>query len=93
MRYPQGIVNHIMMMATPELEELVRTTAASIQVPTVILQGSEDPIFRSDHGEALHRQIAGSKYLFVEGMGHVPNDHFFDLYIDILKRQALKRHL
>ncbi len=93
LRYPQGIVNHVIMMRSPRSEELVRKTPSKIQLRVVILQGSEDPIFRADHGEALHHLIAGSEYRFVEGMGHVPNDHFFDLYVDILKRQASQRPL
>lgn len=90
LRYPQGIGNHIMMMRGTRSEELVRTTPAKIQAPTIVLQGSEDPIFRPDHGEALHRLIAHSKYHFINGMGHVPNDQFFDLYIELLEQLALR---
>lgn len=86
--YPEGIANHIRMIRDERSEALIRFTSWNVQVPTIILQGSEDPIFPPDHGEALHRLIDGSEYYLVEGMGHVPNDHFFDLYIDVLKRQA-----
>lgn len=88
-RCPQGIVNHVTMLASKSSEELIRTTPSKIAVPTVILQGSEDPIFPPDHGEALSRLIKGSSYFLVEGMGHVPNDHFYDLYIHILKKQVM----
>ena len=53
------------------------------------LQGSEDPIFPPDHGEALSQQIENAEYILVEGMGHLPSDHFYDLYLEVLKRQAL----
>ncbi|MBS0607652.1 MAG: alpha/beta hydrolase [Verrucomicrobia bacterium] len=89
-RYPQGILNHIMMLRDEQSEELVRIAPSMVKVPTVILHGTEDPIFPPDHGEALNRAIEHSEYFLVEGMGHVPNDQLFDLYIDILKRQALE---
>ena len=78
------------MLRAASSEELVRTTPAKIQAPTMILQGTEDPIFRPDHGEALHQLIVGSEYHLVKGMGHVPNDQFFDLYIALLKQQVIK---
>lgn len=86
--YPQGIVNHVVMLRGESSENWVRSAPAKIKVPTVILQGSEDPIFPPDHGKALARAIKNSEYIFVEGMGHIPSDHFFDLYIEILLRQA-----
>lgn len=86
--YPQGILNHIKMLRDERTEELVRTAPAKIKVPTTIIQGSEDPIYPPDHGKALHHLILHSNYLLIEGMGHVPNNHFFDLYITLLKQQA-----
>ncbi len=88
LRYPEAIINHILMLRSEQSEELVRTAPYRIKVPTVILHGSEDPIFPPDHGEALSRAIEHSEYYFVEGMGHIPNDNFYDFYIDILKKQA-----
>ncbi len=89
-RNPQGILNHIAMLASESSEDLVRAVPAKITVPTVIIHGSEDPIFPPDHGKALSLLINDSEYFFVEGMGHVPNEHFYDLYVDILNRQAAK---
>lgn len=87
--HPQGILNHIKMLNTRHSEDLFRSTPSKIKVPTVVLQGSEDPIFPPDHGIGLAQKIKHSKYFLVEGMGHVPGDHFYDLYIRILKEQAL----
>lgn len=89
LQYPQGILNHIAMLNTLQSEKLVRLVPSKIQIPVVILQGSEDPIFPPDHGQALRKQIKHSEYLAVRGMGHVPNDHFYSLYIDILKKQTI----
>lgn len=86
--YPQSILNHITMLNTIQSEESIRLAPSKIQTPTVILHGSEDPILPPDHGYALSKQIKKSEYIFVEGMGHVPSDHFYDLYIKILKKQS-----
>jgi len=43
---------------------------ADVRVPTVIVQGTEDPIFPVDHGESLAKAIAGSTLITWEGVGH-----------------------
>jgi len=75
-------------LASARSEKLVRETPYQIQVPTLILQGSEDPVFRPDHGEALAKAIKGSKYILVEGLGHVPNTYFDDFLINQIKLHA-----
>ncbi len=81
--------NHF--LASARSETLVREVPYQIQAPTLILQGSEDPVFRPDHGEALARAIQGSSYLLVKGMGHVPNSYFDDLLIAEIKQHALQQ--
>lgn len=88
LRYPQGILNHISMLNTVFTEELVRLVPSKIQTPTVILHGSQDPLFPPVHGHALSKKMQNCEYICVEGMGHIPSDHFYDLYIKILKQQA-----
>ncbi len=88
LRYPPGMINHILMLKDSQSEILIRNAPFKIRVPTVILQGSEDPIFPPDHGKALSQKIKDSEYLLIEGMGHVPSDHFYDLYVSILTRQS-----
>lgn len=89
-RYPEGIINHVTMLRAESSENLVLTTPSKIKVPTIIIQGSEDPIFPPDHGEALSLAIEGSEYFYIKGMGHIPSDHFYDFYIHLLKKQAAK---
>jgi pimeloyl-ACP methyl ester carboxylesterase len=43
---------------------------ATVGVPTLIVQGTEDPIFPFDHGEALAKAIPGSTFVTWEGVGH-----------------------
>lgn len=75
-----SLTNHY--LASSRSEDLVRTVPYLIQTPTLILQGSEDPVFRQDHGEALAKAIQGSSYMLVQGMGHAPNSYFDDFLIE-----------
>lgn len=50
-----------------------RADLAKIDVPTLILQCSEDIIASREVGEYVHRQIPGSKIVFLEATGHCPN--------------------
>ncbi len=85
-RYPEAIKNHILVCANSE--EFVKTVPQQVKVPTLIFHGTEDPILPSDHGAALARAISGSKYLLIDGMGHVPNCRFYELMIKEIKEFA-----
>ncbi|HEY2790983.1 MAG TPA: alpha/beta hydrolase [Micromonosporaceae bacterium] len=58
--------NH-MSMADTEDAPLV---LSDIVAPTLVLHGTDDPLFRLPHGEALARAIPHSSFLAVDGMGH-----------------------
>jgi pimeloyl-ACP methyl ester carboxylesterase len=83
-RYPESIKNHVLVCLNSE--ELVKTAPGQVKVPCLIIHGTEDPILPPDHGEALAKAISGSEFLLVQGMGHVPNCHFYDLMIKGIKR-------
>jgi pimeloyl-ACP methyl ester carboxylesterase len=82
-KHPESITNHL--GAIKNSLTLIEKAAGQVTVPTTILHGTEDAIFPPDHGEALHQGIKGSKYLLVEGLGHVPNRYFYDLFIQAIK--------
>lgn len=82
-RHPESHLNHLKICHTAE--ELIRTVPSKVTVPTVVMQGSEDPLFPEDHGESLAKSIKNSKYILVEGLGHVPNKHFYRTFIDAIK--------
>jgi len=42
----------------------------AVEVPTLIVHGTEDPILPYDHAEALHKAIPGSTLVTWEGVGH-----------------------
>jgi pimeloyl-ACP methyl ester carboxylesterase len=43
---------------------------SSIAMPTLVIHGTEDPMFPLAHGEALAREIPGARLLTLEGAGH-----------------------
>lgn len=48
-----------------------------IKAPTLIIHGTEDPIFHPDCGKDLARSIPDAELVFIEGMGHsIPRDLF-----------------
>ncbi|TYP82918.1 alpha/beta fold hydrolase [Blastococcus xanthinilyticus] len=49
-----------------------RADLQGIEVPTLVLQCSEDPIAPSPVGEYVHRQIPGSELVRLRATGHVP---------------------
>jgi pimeloyl-ACP methyl ester carboxylesterase len=61
-----GMTNHFVM----EEGEPVRRRLGDIRAPTLVLHGTEDPLFPLAHGEALAREIPGARLLVLEGMGH-----------------------
>lgn len=69
-------------------EKMVREIHHQINVPTVILHGSEDILFGQDHPETIHKEILNSTYYYLEGMGHIPNPHFYDFLIQKLTENA-----
>jgi pimeloyl-ACP methyl ester carboxylesterase len=42
----------------------------AIRCPTLVLQGSDDPIFPRGHGEDIARRIPGARLVYLQGAGH-----------------------
>ena len=42
----------------------------SISAPTLVIHGTDDPLFPLPHGEALAREIPEAKLLVLPGLGH-----------------------
>jgi pimeloyl-ACP methyl ester carboxylesterase len=45
-----------------------------LNLPTLILWGSEDRLIPPEHGQRFHQDIAGSQLQVFEGLGHVPHE-------------------
>jgi pimeloyl-ACP methyl ester carboxylesterase len=57
------------------IEARKRTTpfyerSAAIRCPTLVLQGSDDPIFPRGHGEDIAQRIPGARLVYLRGAGH-----------------------
>lgn len=52
------------------VSENLRTYAESVQLPTLLLWGSDDTSTPRSEAEAYHRAIQGSQLVFIEGAGH-----------------------
>ena len=50
--------------------EPVRKPISEVTAPTLVLHGTEDPVFPYEHGEALAREIPGARLIPLEGAGH-----------------------
>ena len=50
--------------------ESMRKPVSEIIAPTLVLHGTEDPLFPYEHGEALAREIPGARLIPLEGAGH-----------------------
>lgn len=58
---------------------------AEIEQPTLVLHGTEDPLFPLAHGEALANEIPGATLVRLQGMGHeVPPRAFWDVVVPVL---------
>ena len=44
--------------------------SAAIRCPTLVLQGSDDPIFPRGHGEDIVRRIPNARLVYLQGVGH-----------------------
>jgi pimeloyl-ACP methyl ester carboxylesterase len=44
--------------------------SAAIRCPTLVLQGSDDPIFPCGHGEDIARRVPGASLAYLQGAGH-----------------------
>jgi pimeloyl-ACP methyl ester carboxylesterase len=66
-------VSQDMQRAMPVLFAVdTRAWLSSIRVPTLVLCGTADPIVPIAHARALHAAIPGSRFVAIEGAGHVP---------------------
>jgi pimeloyl-ACP methyl ester carboxylesterase len=61
-----SMTNHSVM----EQGEPVRARLGEIRAPTLVVHGTDDPLFPYAHGEALASEIPGARLLRLDGVGH-----------------------
>jgi pimeloyl-ACP methyl ester carboxylesterase len=85
--HPDGTARQIAAIAvaedrTPQL--------ASIEVPTVVIHGSEDPLITRSGGEATAAAIPGARLVVIDGMGHDMPLHHLDRIADAITGNAAR---
>jgi pimeloyl-ACP methyl ester carboxylesterase len=75
--------------------EPLRPRLGEIEAPTLVLHGTEDPLFHYGHAEALAAEIPGARLLPLAGMGHeMPPRALWDRVVAaILDHTAERRRL
>jgi pimeloyl-ACP methyl ester carboxylesterase len=72
--------NHFMLDGT----EMPYARLAEIAVATLVIHGTDDPLFPLPHGEALTRAIPGAELLVIDGLGHELPPWAWDEVLDAL---------
>jgi pimeloyl-ACP methyl ester carboxylesterase len=66
-----------------------RDRLGEIDVPTLVLHGTEDPLFPIGHAEVLEREIPGARLVRIERMGHELPREAWDIVVpEILRHTA-----
>ncbi|PYI51026.1 alpha/beta fold hydrolase [Paenibacillus flagellatus] len=79
-----SMTNHALL--TGGESYLVRTS--EINVPALIVHGTEDPIIPYEHGTNLANEIPGAVLLTLEGTGHELHNDDWDLIIDAISKHT-----
>jgi pimeloyl-ACP methyl ester carboxylesterase len=77
--YPEGAARQMaaMMVSSPHTDLLTQ-----VNVPTLVLHGSVDPVVNPEGGKSVAARIDGARFEIIEGMGHV----LFSPVVEILDR-------
>jgi len=66
--YPQGLPRQFAAILATGSDRV--PLLRKLDVPTLVVHGSEDPLIPPDHGEDVARLVPGARLEIVEGMGH-----------------------
>jgi pimeloyl-ACP methyl ester carboxylesterase len=83
---PAAATNHWLVIAGDgDEDDSEPLDVRRITAPTLVIHGSDDPLFPLPHGEALADAVPGASLLVVPGMGHeVPPPETWDLVVPAL---------
>ncbi len=83
--YPSGFMRHYAaILAAPDRRPKLR----SIDVPTLVIHGADDPLVPVSGGRDTADNISGAELLVIPGMGHNLSDQLFDTFADAIDRNA-----
>jgi pimeloyl-ACP methyl ester carboxylesterase len=80
-------------LATSATPIITEQKFATVSKPTLVIAGSEDPIFPPAHAEAMVKAIPYAQLLLIEKMGHILNPVFFLPIIDAVGQHMLEASL
>ncbi len=87
-RHPQGGVRQLTAaLIAPDRTSRLR----QLQVPALVIHGSEDSLIRIAGGEATHAAIPGSNYLPFDTMGHDLPAPLIDQIVTAIAQNAARR--
>ncbi len=67
MWYPPAYARHTLaVLASGDRKRLL----SSLQVPTLVLHGGDDPLVPVAHGQRVAELVPGARFVVIEGMGH-----------------------
>jgi pimeloyl-ACP methyl ester carboxylesterase len=85
--YPVGTMRQLQAIrATGDRTEKLRR----LDVPTLVIHGTNDPLVQPSGGEATASAIPGAELLLIEGMGHGVARLAYDTIIDAIDRLAAR---
>jgi pimeloyl-ACP methyl ester carboxylesterase len=71
--------------------EDLRPRLPEVTAPTLVVHGTEDPMFPPGHAHALAREIPGAELLLLDGVGHqVPPRSTWDLVVPAILRHTAR---
>ncbi len=74
------LLNHVhAIVASPKL---LLDTLGKVKVPSLVIQGTQDPIFPKDHAEFLVSSLPKGELFLVDKMGHNLNSCFYDVILE-----------
>jgi pimeloyl-ACP methyl ester carboxylesterase len=83
--HPAGFARQLAAsLATGDLRARLR----AVRVPTLVLHGSVDPIFRASHGRETARAIPGASFRLIEGWGHDLAEGAWELLASAIAKHA-----
>lgn len=79
--YPRGVANQLLaILASGSRDEALRT----LEVPTLVIHGTADPLVTPSGGEHTAEVIRGSELVMFDGMGHDLPSHYWSQIIDAI---------
>lgn len=87
--YPVGAAHHNIAVS---LAGDRREALAKLNVPTLVIHGTADPMFPVEAGSDTAKVIPGAKLLLIEGMGHDMPIGTWDQIIDEITKNAMMRY-